>query len=88
MLLNNSRPTRKKNRKCWRRRWKKKRANDALAEKLMAAQLESVKEKQMFRALKFFNEPHDNITNQAMLDFTLGKKREIAEKYGWPIDFE
>ena len=67
---------------------KKKRANDALAEKLMAAQLDSVKEKQLFRALKFFNEPHDHITNQAMRDFTLNKKRELAEKYGWPIDFE
>jgi hypothetical protein len=65
----------------------KKRVNDALAEQLMSAQLDSVKEKQMFRALKFFNDPHEHITNQAMRDFTIRKKRELAEKYGWLTDF-
>ena len=63
-----------------------KREERALTKQLMAAQLASVQEKDMYRAFKFFNEPHDKITNPAMREFTLKKKRELAEKYGWPAE--
>lgn len=60
----------------------KKRAKDELAEKLMAAQLQGVKEKAFLRALKFFNEPHDHIADPDMREIALTKKREFAAKYG------
>ena len=59
----------------------KKRAKDELAEKLMAAQLQGVKEKAFIRALKFFNEPHDNIDDPDMREIAI-KKREFAANYG------
>ena len=64
-----------------------KRAKDALSKQLMSAQLENANEKLMIRAYKFYNEPHEHITNPAMLEFTIAKKRAYAEKYGWPTDF-
>ena len=66
---------------------KTKREKDEVAKKLMATQLANAEEKAYLRALRFYNEPHEHITNPVMREITLGKKREIAEKYGWPIDF-
>lgn len=60
----------------------KKRAMDELAEKLMAAQLANAKEKAMIRAMKFYNEPHEHITNPVMREIALKKTREYAAKYG------
>lgn len=60
----------------------KKLAKDELAEKLMAAQLRSVEENALFRALKFYNQTHDHITDPSIREFTLAKKREFAKKYG------
>ena len=37
----------------------KKRAKEELTEKLMSAQLQGVEENNYFRAMKFFNDPHD-----------------------------
>ena len=64
-----------------------KREKDEVTKKLMATQLTNAEEKAYLRALRFFNEPHDHITNPVMREIILGKKREIAEKYGWPINF-
>ena len=64
----------------------KKRAKEELAEKLMSAQLQGVEEKNYFRAMKFFNEPHDNLP-EPMRDVMIAKKREVAAKYGWPCPF-
>ena len=65
----------------------KKRAKEELTEKLMAAQLEGVQEKNFFRAMKFFNDPHDTILDPTMRDIMIAKKREVAAKYGWPCNF-
>ena len=65
----------------------KKLAKDELAEKLLAAQIRSVEEKALFRAMKFYNQPHDHIIDSNMREFTLAKKRELAEKYGRSCDF-
>lgn len=65
----------------------KKRAKDELTEKLMAAQLRGVEEKVFLRAMKFYNDPHDNIFDPAMREITLATKREYAAKYGWPCNF-
>ena len=64
----------------------KKRAKEELAEKLMSAQLQGVEEKNYFRAMKFFNDPHDNLP-EPMRDVMIAKKREVAAKYGWPCPF-
>jgi hypothetical protein len=53
----------------------KKRAKEELTEKLMAAQLEGVQEKNFFRAMKFFNDPHDTILDPTMRDIMIAKKR-------------
>ena len=65
----------------------KKRAKEELAEKLMSAQLQGVEEKNYFRAMKFFTEPHDDILDPTMRDIKIAKKREVAAKYGWPCNF-
>ena len=64
-----------------------KRAKDQLSHQLLQTQIENAKEKAMIRALKFYNEPHEHITNQVMRDFIIAKKRGYAETYGWPTDF-
>lgn len=64
-----------------------KREKDALSKKVLAVQLENATEKAMIRAYKFYNEPHEHITNPAMREFAIAKKRAYAEKYGWPMDF-
>ena len=64
----------------------KKRAKEELAEKLMSAQLQGVEEKNYFQAMKFFNDPHDNLP-EPMRDVMIAKKREVAAKYGWPCPF-
>ena len=64
-----------------------KRAKDALSKQLLTTQLENANEKAVMRAYKFYNEPHEHITNPAMREFAIAKKREYAEKYGWPADF-
>ena len=64
-----------------------KRANDQLTAKLVVTQLANAEEKAFVRAMKFYNEPHEHITNPVMRDFAIAKKREYAEKYGWPTDF-
>ena len=64
-----------------------KREKDALSKKLITQQLENANEKAMIRAYKFYNESHEYITNPAMREFAIAKKRAYTEKYGWPIDF-
>ena len=64
-----------------------KRAKDQLSKQLMTTQLENANEKAMIRAMKFYNEPHEHITNTVMREFAIAKKRAYAEKYGWPTDF-
>ena len=65
----------------------KKRAKDELAKKFMAAQLANAEEKAMIRAMKFYNEPHDHITNPVMREIAVKKRHEYAAKYGWPTNF-
>jgi hypothetical protein len=62
-------------------------AKDQLSQQLLKTQIENAKEKAMIRALKFYNEPHEHITNQVMRDFIIAKKCGYAETYGWPTDF-
>lgn len=65
----------------------KKHAKDELAEKLMSAQLKVVEEKVFLRAMKFFNNPYDQIADPAMREIAIATKREYAAKYGWPCNF-
>jgi hypothetical protein len=53
---------------------KKKRAKDELSKNLLATQLANAEEKAMIRAMKFYNEPHNHITNPVMRDITIAKK--------------
>ena len=60
----------------------KKRAKDELAEKLMSAQLKGVEEKVFLRAMKFFNDPYDQIADPGMREIAIAKKHEYVAKYG------
>ena len=64
-----------------------KEEKDHLAATFWATQLDATKAKVRQRDLKFFTEPHNHITDPAMLDLILGEKREIAKKYGWQCNF-
>jgi hypothetical protein len=55
-----------------------KRAKDQLSKQLLTTQIE----KAMIQALKFYNEPHEHITNTVMRECIVAKKRGYAEKYG------
>ena len=46
--------------------------------------LEILKDKAMYRDHKFYNSPHDHITDPRMLKWTLDRKREVAAKHDWP----
>ena len=64
-----------------------KEEKDQLAATFWATQLDATKAKVRQRDLKFFTEPHNHITDPAMLDLILGEKREIAKKYGCQCNF-
>ena len=49
-------------------------AKDELVEKLLAAQIRNVEEKAFMRAMKFYNQPHDHITDPTMREITIAKK--------------
>jgi hypothetical protein len=54
---------------------------------LLDLKLERTRKKVMRDDQKFFNSPHDHITDPVQLGWTLNQKREIGEKYGWRCDF-
>jgi len=64
-----------------------KREKEKLASTLLATQIEGAKLKNIQREMKFFMDPHDHITDPAMLQFVLNQKRDLATKHGWSINF-
>ncbi|KAF5793161.1 hypothetical protein HanXRQr2_Chr09g0414351 [Helianthus annuus] len=63
---------------------RKKRESEA--RELISAQLETMKNYNFDRDMKIFLKPHDDVP-PSMLPIILARKREIANKYGWPCDF-
>ncbi|XP_035831189.1 uncharacterized protein LOC118480443 [Helianthus annuus] len=63
---------------------RKKRESEA--RELISEQRETMKNYNYDRDKKTFLKPHDDVP-PSMLPFILARKREIANKYGWPCDF-
>ncbi|KAJ0440262.1 putative glutathione transferase [Helianthus annuus] len=63
---------------------RKKRESEA--RELISEQCETMKNYNYDRDMKTFLKPHDDAPPN-MLPFILARKREIANKYGWPCDF-
>ncbi|KAJ0445258.1 putative glutathione transferase transcription factor MYB family [Helianthus annuus] len=63
---------------------RKKRESEA--RELISEQRETMKNYNYDRDMKTFLKPHDD-AQPSMLPFILARKREIANKYGWPCDF-
>ncbi|KAJ0603328.1 hypothetical protein HanIR_Chr03g0149281 [Helianthus annuus] len=63
---------------------RKKRESEA--RELISEQRETMKNYNYDRDMKTFLKPHDDAP-PSMLPFILARKREIANKYGWPCDF-
>ncbi|KAJ0860706.1 hypothetical protein HanRHA438_Chr13g0626571 [Helianthus annuus] len=63
---------------------RKKRESEA--RELISEQRETMKNYNYDRDMKTFLKPHDDVP-PSMLPFILARKREIANKYGWPCDF-
>ncbi|XP_035830418.1 uncharacterized protein LOC118479769 [Helianthus annuus] len=63
---------------------RKKRESEA--RELISEQRETMKNYNYDRDMKTFLKPHDDVP-PSMLPVILARKREIANKYGWPCDF-
>ncbi|XP_021983184.1 uncharacterized protein LOC110928601 [Helianthus annuus] len=63
---------------------RKKRESEA--RELISVQIETMKNYNYDRDMKTFLKPHDDVP-PSMLPIILARKREIANKYGWPCDF-